>query len=94
MKNVKNVCKYVKNQHVYNGRKDFLVTILKLLYILHFTQLYQESVRKDSNHSIKLAIKYQNLKVIYNTNNKRNLSPKLLVLSILYQIIDCHLKKK
>ena len=28
---VRNVCKKVKNQHIYNKRKDFIVTIIELL---------------------------------------------------------------
>ena len=34
---VKNLCKNVKNQHVYNGCMDFLVKIIELLSLLHCT---------------------------------------------------------
>ncbi len=40
---VKNVCKNVKNQHVWNGCKKCLITITVLLHFLHFIKLYQES---------------------------------------------------
>ena len=40
---IKIVYKIVKNQHIFNGRTDFLVTILELLRLLHSTSLYEES---------------------------------------------------
>ena len=32
-----NLCKNVKNQHIYNGCMDFLVKIIELLSLLHCT---------------------------------------------------------